>query len=89
LGHCGAEPSQGKRHHFIFYNFTTTKLAITIDGETKEFHSKTKSKQYLSTNPALQRIIEKVQHKVGNCTQEKTKKIILSQQTQKKRNTET
>ena len=32
------------------------KLSITINGETK-FHDKTKFKQYLSTNPALQRII--------------------------------
>jgi hypothetical protein len=34
-----------------------TKLSITIDGETKVFHDKTKFTQYLSTNPALQRII--------------------------------
>jgi hypothetical protein len=33
------------------------KLTITIDGETKVFHDKTKFTQYLSTNPALQRII--------------------------------
>jgi hypothetical protein len=33
------------------------KLSITIDGETKEFHSKTKITHYLSMNPALQRII--------------------------------
>jgi hypothetical protein len=29
------------------------KLSITIDGETKVFHDKTKFTQYLSTNPAL------------------------------------
>ena len=34
------------------------KLSITINGETKVFHDKTKFKQYLSTNPALQRIIK-------------------------------
>jgi hypothetical protein len=34
------------------------KLSITIDGETKVFHDKTKFTQYLSTNPALQRIIK-------------------------------
>jgi hypothetical protein len=34
------------------------KLSITIDGETKLFHDKTKFTQYLSTNPALQRIIK-------------------------------
>jgi hypothetical protein len=33
------------------------KLSITIDGETKVFHDKTRFTQYLSTNPALQRII--------------------------------
>jgi hypothetical protein len=30
-----------------------TKLSITIDRETKVFHDKTKSTQYLSINPAL------------------------------------
>jgi hypothetical protein len=34
------------------------KLSITIDEETKVFHDKTKLSQYLSTNPALQRIIK-------------------------------
>jgi hypothetical protein len=34
------------------------KLSITIDGETKVFHDKTKFTQYLSTNPAFQRIIK-------------------------------
>jgi hypothetical protein len=29
------------------------KLSITIDGETKVFHDKTKFTHYLSTNPAL------------------------------------
>ena len=33
------------------------KLSITIDGETKIFQDKTKFTQYLTTNPALQRII--------------------------------
>jgi hypothetical protein len=33
------------------------KLSITIDGETNVFHDKTKFTQYLSLNPALQRII--------------------------------
>jgi hypothetical protein len=33
------------------------KLSITIYDETKVFHDKTKFTQYLSTNPALQRII--------------------------------
>jgi hypothetical protein len=34
------------------------KLSITIDRETKTFHDKTKFTQYLSTNLALQRIID-------------------------------
>jgi hypothetical protein len=34
-----------------------SKLSITIDAETKVFHEKTKFTQYLSTNPALQKII--------------------------------
>jgi hypothetical protein len=43
------------------------KLSITIDGENKVFHDKTKFTQYLSTNSALQRIIKgKLQHKEGN-----------------------
>jgi hypothetical protein len=45
------------------------------DGETKIFHDKTKFTQYLSTNPALQRIIDGLlQHKEGNCTLEKARK---------------
>jgi hypothetical protein len=41
------------------------KLSITIDGETKVFHDKTKFKNYLSMNPALQRIItEKTNTKI-------------------------
>jgi hypothetical protein len=51
------------------------KLSITIGGGTKIFHDKTKFTQYLSTNPALQRIIdEKCQHKEGNYTLEKARK---------------
>jgi hypothetical protein len=51
------------------------KLSITIDGETKVFHDKTKFTQYLSMNLALQRIIKgKLQHKDGNYTVEKARK---------------
>jgi hypothetical protein len=51
------------------------KLSITTDGETKIFHDKTKFAQYLSTNPALQKIIDgKLQHKEGNYTLEKARK---------------
>jgi hypothetical protein len=51
------------------------KLSIIIDGETKIFHDKTKFTQYLSMNPALQRIIKgKLQHKERNDTLKKAKK---------------
>jgi hypothetical protein len=51
------------------------KLSITIDGENKEFHDKTKFKQYLSTNPVIQRIIKGKPHeKEGNDTREKARK---------------
>jgi exonuclease III len=33
------------------------KLSIAVDGETKVLHNRTKFTHYLSTNPALQRII--------------------------------
>jgi hypothetical protein len=52
-----------------------SKLSITIDGETKVFQDKTKFTQYLSINPALQRLIQrKLQHKDGNYTLEKVRK---------------
>jgi hypothetical protein len=51
------------------------KLSVTVDGETKISHDKTKFTQYLFTNPALQRIIDgKLQHKEGNYTQDKARK---------------
>jgi hypothetical protein len=51
------------------------KLSLTIDGETKLFHDKTKFNQYISTNPDLQRIIMgKLQHKEGNYALEKARK---------------
>jgi hypothetical protein len=34
------------------------KLSITIDGETKVFHEKTKFTQYLSMNPSLHGIVK-------------------------------
>jgi hypothetical protein len=51
------------------------KLSITIGGETKIFHDKTKFTQSLSTNPALQKENRwKIQHKEGNYTLEKARK---------------
>ena len=46
-----------KEHKFQPRLLYLAKLSITIDGETKVFHDKTKFTQYLFTNPALQRII--------------------------------
>ena len=50
------------------------KLSITIDGETKVFHDKTKFTHYLSTNPALQRTITEKKYKDRNHTLEKARK---------------
>jgi hypothetical protein len=51
------------------------KLSIIIDGETKVFHDKTKLTQYLSMNPALQRLVKrKLQHQEGNYALEKGRK---------------
>jgi hypothetical protein len=50
------------------------KLSTKIAGENKIFQDKTKFKQYLFTNPALQRILEgKLQHKEDTCTKERTR----------------
>ena len=35
------------------------KLSVTVDGESKIFHNKTKFTQYLSMNLALQKIIKR------------------------------
>jgi hypothetical protein len=51
------------------------KLTINIDGDMTVIHGKTKLTQYLSMNPALQRIItEKNQYKDGNHSLEKTRR---------------
>jgi hypothetical protein len=51
------------------------KPLISIDEETEVFHNKTKFTQYLSMNPAFQRIIVgKLQHKDRNYTLEKARK---------------
>ena len=68
-----ADPMQTLRDHKcqgkLLY---PAKLSITIDGETKIFHDKTKFIQYLSTNPALQRIIGGKHHySEGNYTLER------------------
>ena len=50
---------------------------ITIDGETKVLHNKTKFPHYLSTNPALQRIITEKNPIQGRKSRpRKSKKVI-------------
>ena len=79
-----------------------SKFSITIDEETKVFHDKTKRTHYLSTNPALQRIItEKTKNKnnnnnnnnnktiQGRKSRPRTSKKVLPQQTKKKTATRT
>jgi hypothetical protein len=54
------------------------KLSITIDGDTKVFHDKTKFTQYLFTNPALQRIKKgKTPTEGWKLHPRKSKKVIL------------
>jgi len=60
-------------------------ISNTVKGETKIFPDKAKFKQYLSTSPVLQRIIEGTQK--GKLHPRKRKKLILKQ-TQKKRTTQ-
>jgi hypothetical protein len=56
------------------------KLSITIDGETNVLHDKTKFTQYLSMNPALQRIITEKKPIQGQKSHpRKSKKVILKQ----------
>jgi hypothetical protein len=65
------------------------KLSIITDGEAKIFQDKTKFKQYLPTNPALQRILEgKFQQKEGTSTKERTL-LNISQESRKERTTST
>jgi hypothetical protein len=70
------DPGQTQREHKCQHRLLyPAKLSIIIYGETKVFHDKTKSTQYLSMNPALQRIINgKHQHKERNYTLEKARK---------------
>jgi hypothetical protein len=64
-----------REHKFQPRLLYPAKLPIKIGGKTKVFHDKNKFTQYLSTNPALQRIIRgKLQHKDGNYILEKARK---------------
>jgi hypothetical protein len=46
-----------REHKPQFRLLDPAKISITIDQKTRVFHNKTKFKQYLSTNPVLQRKI--------------------------------
>jgi hypothetical protein len=60
-----------KCQHRLLY---PANLSITIDGEIRVFHDKTKFTQYLSMNPALQSLKKgKYQHKDRNYTLEKAR----------------
>ena len=69
-------------------------LSITIDGVNKIFHDKTRFKQYLSINPALQKALERNSNlrkpytpmkpkTINNPTKEKPKKGKYTQATTK------
>jgi hypothetical protein len=55
------------------------KLSITIDGETKVSHVKTKFTHYLSTNLNLQRITAEKNNTMTETHPRKSKKVILQQ----------
>jgi hypothetical protein len=66
------------------------KLSTTIDGETKVFHDKTKFTHYLSTNPALQRIITGKKKTIqGLKSRPRSSKKVIPQKTKKKTATRT
>jgi hypothetical protein len=72
---CWADVIQTLREHKyqprLLY---PAKLSITMDGENKIFHDKTKFTYYLSTNPALQKDNNrKKQNKTNTKTKTKTK----------------
>jgi hypothetical protein len=65
------------------------KLSITIHGETKVFHDKTKFTHYLSTNPALQRIITEKKTIQGWKPRPRKSKKVIPHQTKNKTVTRT
>jgi hypothetical protein len=57
LVRCHTDPKRTKCQPRLLY---PAKFSIIIDRETKLFHDKTKFKKYVSSNPALWRILEKI-----------------------------
>jgi hypothetical protein len=73
LDRCHVDP---KRIQMPAQATIPAKVSIDIDGETNIFHNKNKFTQYLSTNPTLERMIDgEPQHKEGNYTLEKARKL--------------
>jgi hypothetical protein len=68
-----------REHKFLPWLLYPTKLSITIDGEKKVFHDKTKFTYYLSTNPALQRKITEKKIQEWEPCPRKNKKVIPQQ----------
>jgi hypothetical protein len=64
-----------KRTQIPVQSTIPSKISINVDGEPKIFQDKNKFTQYLSTNPAQQKVIDgNHQHKEGNYTLEKATK---------------
>jgi hypothetical protein len=63
----------------------SAKLSIAIDGKNKVFHDKTKFTNYLSINPALQRIITENKTKTKKTKQNKNKNKQTNKQTKNTR----
>jgi hypothetical protein len=55
------------------------KLSITVGRGNKIFHDKIKFTQCISTNPALQSIIERIPTQGGKLHPRKSKKVIFQQ----------
>jgi hypothetical protein len=57
LGRCFADPKRPQMSAQTTKRLNPVKLSITINGEKKIFYDKTNLRQYLCTNPALQKIL--------------------------------
>ena len=64
------------------------KLSITIDGENKIFHDRTRFNQYLASNPTLRKVLErKLQPKKVSYSHKNTENILLhSSKSQRREN---
>jgi hypothetical protein len=55
LGRC---PADSKRPQLPAHISIPSKTFNTLDGENKLFHDKVKFKEYISTNPDIQKILK-------------------------------